>query len=230
MYNTLDILYEDNHLIVVNKTCHDLVQGDKTGDVSLDKALKDYIGAKYNKPGQVFLGVVHRLDRPVSGAVLFARTSKALTRLNDMFRGKDVKKTYWALVKELPPANEGTLVHFMKKNEKLNKSFCFDEEVKDSKRAELDYKLIGKSKSFYLLEINLKTGRHHQIRAQLSSIGCPIKGDLKYGYPRSNTDGGISLHARQLEFIHPVSKQLISIIAEPPQSDEIWKGIDKLNS
>jgi 23S rRNA pseudouridine1911/1915/1917 synthase len=220
-----EILYEDNHLIAVNKTCHDLVQGDKTGDDALDTVLKSYIGRKYNKPGLVFLGVVHRLDRPVSGVVMFARTTKALTRLNEMFRTNEVKKTYWALVKNLPPENDATLVHYIKKIEKQNKSYCYDQEVKESKRAELDYKLLGRTKSYYLLEINLKTGRHHQIRSQLAKIGCPIKGDLKYGFDRSNTDGGISLHARRIEFIHPVKKELIQIIAEPPSNEPLWKEI-----
>ncbi len=218
----LKIIYEDNHIIAVNKGNHDLVQGDKTGDKSLDKKVKDYIKDKYNKPGEVFLGVAHRLDRPVSGAVLFARTSKALSRLNSMFREGGIKKTYWALVKEVPPESSGTLIHFMKKNQKQNKSYCYDEEVKDSKRAELDYELIGKTEKFYLLQINLKTGRHHQIRAQLAKMGCAIKGDLKYGYPRSNDYGGIALHARQIEFIHPVKKDEVLVVAEPPKEEKLW--------
>lgn len=218
----LKILYEDNHIIAVNKGNHDLVQGDKTGDKSLDKRLKDYIKDKYNKPGEVYLGVTHRLDRPVSGVVIFARTSKALTRLNNMFKENKVKKTYWALVKENPPQTSGTLVHYMKRNQKQNKSYCFDEEVKDSKRAELDYELAGKTDNFYLLQVNLKTGRHHQIRAQLAKMGCPIKGDLKYGFARSNSYGGISLHARQIEFIHPVKKEPVNIIAEPPEEEKLW--------
>jgi 23S rRNA pseudouridine1911/1915/1917 synthase len=225
MNNLPEILFEDNHIIAVNKTNHDLVQGDKTGDDSLDKVLKEYIKEKYNKPGEVFLGVVHRLDRPVSGLVLFARTSKALVRLNELFRNSEVKKTYWALVKVCPKEIEGTLVHFMKRNPKQNKSYCFDKEVNDSKRAELDYKLIGHSNTYFLLEINLKTGRHHQIRAQLASMGCPIKGDLKYGFPRSNANGGISLHSRKTEFIHPVSKEAVCLIAEPPADEPVWENI-----
>lgn len=222
----LKVLYEDNHIIAINKTNHDLVQGDKTGDESLDSRVKAYIAKKYHKKGDVFLGVTHRLDRPVSGAVLFARTSKALARLNNMFRNNQIKKTYWALVKGLPPENSGTLIHFMKKNQNQNKSYCFPTEVKESKRAELSYKLIGRSNSFYLLEIQLKTGRHHQIRAQLAQIGCPIKGDLKYGYPRSNNYGGIALHARKIEFIHPVSKKEIIIEAELPDVEKIWFEIE----
>jgi 23S rRNA pseudouridine1911/1915/1917 synthase len=229
MENLPEILFEDNHIIAVNKGNHDLVQGDKTGDDSLDKVLKAYIKEKYNKPGDAFLGVVHRLDRPVSGIVLFARTSKSLTRLNELFRSNEVKKTYWALVKNAPPEKEATLIHFMKKNQKQNKSYCFDSEVSDSKRAELDYKLIGSSKSYFLLEVNLKTGRHHQIRAQLASIGCPVKGDLKYGFARSNSYGGIALHSRKIEFIHPVSKELISLKAEPPAEEAIWKEMDIYN-
>lgn len=223
MENLPEILFEDNHIIAVNKSNHDLVQGDKTGDDSLDRVLKAYIKEKFNKPGEVFLGVVHRLDRPVSGVVLFARTSKSLTRLNELFRNNQVKKTYWALVKNAPDVMEGTLVHFMKRNQQQNKSYCYSNEVSDSKRAELDYKLIGSSKSFFLLEINLKTGRHHQIRAQLAAIGCPIKGDLKYGFPRSNNYGGIALHSRKIEFIHPVTKENITLVADPPKEEIIWK-------
>lgn len=221
----LQIIYEDNHIIAVNKGNHDLVQGDKTGDKSLDKRLKDYIKEKYNKPGEVYLGVTHRLDRPVSGIVLFARTSKALSRLNEMFRENNIKKTYWALVKEAPPEKSGTLIHYMKKNQKQNKSYCFDEEVKDSKRAELEYELIGKTDRYFLLQINLKTGRHHQIRAQLAKMGCAIKGDLKYGYSRSNDYGGIALHARQIELIHPVKKEAVILTAEPPKEEMLWSKI-----
>lgn len=219
-----EILFEDNHILAVNKGNHDLVQGDSTGDESLDKLLKQYIAEKYNKPGNVFLGVVHRLDRPVSGVVLFARTSKSLTRLNEMFRTSSVHKTYWALVKNRPPAEEGTLVHFMKKNTAQNKSYCYENEVKDSKRAELDYRLIGRTETFYLLEVNLKTGRHHQIRAQMAAIGCPIKGDLKYGYPRSNDYGGIALHARKIEFNHPVGNTPVLITATPPKEEGLWSS------
>jgi 23S rRNA pseudouridine1911/1915/1917 synthase len=216
-----EILYEDNHIIAVYKRSSDLTQGDKTGDVSLDKEVKKYLGEKYKKPGEVFLGVVHRLDRPVSGAILFARTSKALERLNEMFKAKQIKKTYLAIVKERPPEDEATIVHYLKKNEEQNKSYVFDTEVKGSKEASLTYKIIGRSERFYLLEIELHSGRHHQIRAQLAKIGCPIKGDMKYGFPRSNEDGGISLFARKLEFIHPVKKEPVTIIAHCPEGD-IW--------
>lgn len=222
MSEQINVIYEDNHIIAVNKSNHDLVQGDKTGDEPLDFRIKTFLKKKYKKDGNVFLGIPHRLDRPVSGAVLFAKTGKALQRLNKMFHDNLVKKTYWALVKGLPPQNSGSLIHFMKKNQKQNKSYCFEHEVKDSKRAELDYRLIGRSKSFYLLEINLKTGRHHQIRSQLAQMGCPIKGDLKYGYPRSNNYGGIALHARKIEFIHPVSKENICIEADLPEIEPIW--------
>jgi len=218
----IDILYEDNHLIAVNKRSSDLVQGDKTGDESLDNEVKKYLVEKYNKPGDAWLGVVHRLDRPVSGVLLFARTSKALTRLNEMFRTRQVRKIYWAIVKERPPMDEDTVNHFTKKNEQKNKSFTFDHEVKGSKEASLSYRLIGRSVSYYLLEVELHTGRHHQIRAQLAALGCPVMGDLKYGSPRSNEDGSISLYARKLEFIHPVSKEKITISAPVPDA-KVWK-------
>ncbi len=217
----VEILYEDNHIIAAYKKSSDLAQGDKTGDVSLDKEIKSYIAAKYKKPGEVFLGVVHRLDRPVSGVILFARTSKALQRLNEMFRTKQVKKSYLAIVKERPPEDEATITHFLKKNEKQNKTYVYDTEVKGSKEASLTYRMLGRSERYYLLEVDLHSGRHHQIRAQLAKIGCPIKGDLKYGYPRSNEDGGISLLARRLEFIHPVKKETINITAHFPEGD-IW--------
>jgi len=216
-----EILYEDNHIIAVYKRSSDLAQGDKTGDSSIDTEVKKYIAEKYKKPGEVYLGLVHRLDRPVSGILLFARTSKALTRLNEMFRTRQVKKTYLALVKERPPEDEATISHFLKKNEEKNKSFVYDTEVKGSKEASLTYRLKGRSEKYYLLEIELHTGRHHQIRAQLAKIGCPIKGDLKYGFPRSNEDGSISLFARQVEFMHPVKKEMISIKAHFPEGD-IW--------
>jgi 23S rRNA pseudouridine1911/1915/1917 synthase len=216
-----EIIYEDNHLIAVYKKSSDLAQGDKTGDESLDKEIKKYLARKYKKPGEVFLGIVHRLDRPVSGVILYARTSKALMRLNEMFREKQVKKTYLAIVKERPPEDEATITNFLKKNEKQNKSFVYDTEVKGSKEASLTYRLKGRSEKYYLLEIELHSGRHHQIRAQLAKIGCPVKGDLKYGYPRSNEDGGISLLARKLEFIHPVKKEPVTIIAHFPEGD-IW--------
>jgi 23S rRNA pseudouridine1911/1915/1917 synthase len=217
----IEVLYEDNHIIAVNKKASDLSQGDKTGDESLDSEIKKYIARKYNKPGDVFLGVVHRLDRPVSGVILYARTSKALERLNEMFRTTQVKKTYLAIVKERPPEDQATITHFLKKNEKQNKTFVYDEEVKDSKKASLSYRIAGRSDRFFLLEVELHSGRHHQIRAQLSKIGCPIKGDLKYGFQRSNEDGGISLMSRRVEFIHPVKKENIVITAPFPKGD-IW--------
>ena len=216
-----EILYEDNHIIAVYKRSSDLAQGDKTGDVSLDTEVKKYLAEKYKKPGEVFLGVVHRLDRPVSGVLLYARTSKALERLNEMFRDKLVKKTYLAIVKERPPEDEATITHFLKKNEAQNKSYVFDTEVKGSKSASLTYRLKGRSERFYMLEIELHTGRHHQIRAQLAKIGCPIKGDLKYGFQRSNEDGSISLFAWKVEFIHPVKKEPVTIIGHFPEGD-IW--------
>ncbi len=216
-----EILYEDNHLIAVYKRSSDLAQGDKTGDASIDSEVKRYIEEKYKKPGEAFLGVVHRLDRPVSGVILFARTSKALERLNEMFRTRQVKKIYLAIVKERPPEDEATISHFLKKNEKQNKTYVYDTEVKGSKEASLTYRLKARSDRYYLLEIELHSGRHHQIRAQLARIGCPVKGDLKYGYPRSNEDGSISLFARSLEFIHPVKKESIKITAHFPEGD-IW--------
>lgn len=218
----VEILYEDNHLIAVYKKSSDLSQGDKTGDLAIDSEIKKYLAKKYNKPGEVFLGVVHRLDRPVNGVMLFARTSKALERLNEVFRTREVKKTYLAIVRERPPEDEGVLTHFLKKNEKQNKTYVYNTEVKGSKEASLSYKLAGRSERFFLLEIELHSGRHHQIRAQLASIGCPIKGDLKYGFPRSNDDGSISLLARRLEFIHPVKKEKVTITAHLPDGD-VWK-------
>jgi 23S rRNA pseudouridine1911/1915/1917 synthase len=216
-----EILYEDNHIIAVNKKSSDLSQGDKTEDVSLDTEVKQYIKEKHKKPGDVFLGVVHRLDRPVSGVLLFARTSKALTRLNEMFREKEVSKIYWAIVKDRPPEEEGSLRHFLKKNEAQNKSYVYDTEVKGSKEATLTYKLLARADKYYLLEVELHSGRHHQIRAQLAKVGCAIKGDLKYGFPRSNENGSISLLARKIEFLHPVTKTKISIVAPVPKGD-IW--------
>jgi 23S rRNA pseudouridine1911/1915/1917 synthase len=215
------VLYEDNHLIAVLKRSSDLSQGDKTGDISLDTEVKKYLAEKYNKPGEVFLGVVHRLDRPVSGVILYARTSKALQRLNEMLREAEVKKTYLAIVKENPPEDSQTITHFLKKIEDQNKTYVYDKEVKGSKKASLTYRLAGHSERYYLLEIELHSGRHHQIRAQLAAIGCPIKGDLKYGYSRSNEDGSISLMARRLEFIHPVKKEKVVITAPFPEGD-IW--------
>ena len=216
-----DVLYEDNHIIIVNKSVSDIVQGDRTGDEPLDSKVKSYIKEKYNKPGDVFLGVVHRLDRPVSGCVVYARTSKALTRMNELFRTKEVKKTYLAVVTERPPAEEGTLAHFIKKNEKQNRSYVYDSEVKDSKAASLSYKVIARSESFYLLAVDLHTGRHHQIRAQLAAAGCPIKGDLKYGSKRSNEGGGISLHSYRISFIHPVKKETVTVTAPLPK-EKTW--------
>ena len=218
----VEILYEDNHLLAVYKKPSDLSQSDKTGDISLDSEIKKYLSEKYNKPGEVFLGVVHRLDRPVGGVILYARTSKALGRLNEIFRTREVKKTYLAIIGERPPEDEAVLTHFLKKNEKQNKTYAYDYEVKGSKKASLTYKLSGRSDRYFLLEVDLHSGRHHQIRAQLAKIGCPVKGDLKYGYPRSNEDGSICLFARRLEFIHPVKKEKITITAHFPDGD-IWK-------
>lgn len=218
----MTVLYEDNHIIIVNKNSSEIVQGDKTGDKPLVEIVKEYIKEKYHKPGNVFLGVVHRLDRPVSGVVVFARTGKALARLNEMFRTKDVHKTYWAIVANQPPAPSGELTHWLVRREQQNKSFAYDKEVPQSKKAILDYRVIAKSDRYFLLEVDLKTGRHHQIRCQLAKMGCPIKGDLKYGAPRSNPDGSISLHARRIRFIHPVSKQEICVEAPVP-SDRLWQ-------
>ena len=221
----MTVVYEDNHIIVVNKTASEIVQGDKTGDVPLSEMVQQYLKEKYNKPGNVFIGVTHRLDRPVSGLVVFAKTSKALARLNEMFRNGEVKKTYWAIVKERPKELEGELQHWLVRNEKQNKSYAYDKEVKNSKKAVLCYKLIAHSVNYHLLEVDLKTGRHHQIRCQLAKMGCPIKGDLKYGSPRSNPDGSICLHARRVHFIHPVSKQEIDLIAPLPHGN-LWVGFD----
>ena len=221
----MTVVYEDNHIIVVNKTSSEIVQGDKTGDTPLSETVKEYIKEKYAKPGNVFLGVTHRLDRPVSGLVVFAKTSKALFRLNDMFRLGEVKKTYWAIVKERPEELEGELTHWLVRNEKQNKSYAYDKERPNSKKAILRYKLIGHSQNYHLLEVDLQTGRHHQIRCQLAKMGCPIKGDLKYGSPRSNPDGSICLHARRVTFVHPVSKELIDLVAPLP-SGNLWNGFD----
>ncbi|SHG66170.1 ribosomal large subunit pseudouridine synthase D [Flavobacterium fluvii] len=222
--NNLQILHEDNHLIVVNKRVGDIVQGDKTGDKPLSDVVKEYIKDKYKKPGEVFLGVVHRLDRPTTGIVVFARTSKALTRMNELFSNRETQKTYWAIVKNKPEKTEDKLVHFIKRNEKNNTSKAYVKEVPESKIASLDYTIIKELNNYFALEINLHTGRHHQIRAQLSAIGSPIKGDLKYGFDRSNPDGGIHLHARKLVFTHPVSKENIVIVAPVP-NDVIWNAI-----
>ena len=222
----MDVLYEDNHIIAVNKTCREIVQGDKTGDMPLSEMLKIWLKEKYNKPGNVFVGVTHRLDRPVSGVVVFAKTSKALARLNEMFRKGEVKKTYWAIVKQRPPEPEGELVNWLVRNEKQNKSYVYDSERIHAKKAILHYRVIARSENYYLLEIDLKTGRHHQIRCQLAHMGCPIKGDLKYGADRSNPDGGISLHAHSAAFIHPVSKLPLQIVAPVPD-DNLWKALTK---
>jgi 23S rRNA pseudouridine1911/1915/1917 synthase len=221
----MTVLYEDNHIIAVNKTCNEIVQGDKTGDTPLSEIVKAYIKEKYNKPGEVFLGVTHRLDRPTSGVVLFARTSKALTRLNAMFQTHDqIKKTYWAIVQGVPKQSEARLENWLTRNEQLNKSFIAKPNAKEAKQAILTYKTLATGEHYTLLEINLETGRHHQIRCQLAAIGCPVKGDLKYGAKRSNPDGGICLHARQIEFIHPVSKQPICITAPIPE-DSLWQQL-----
>ena len=216
-----NILFEDNHIIIINKLPSQIVQGDKTGDKPLSDLVKEYIKVKYNKSGEVFLGVVHRLDRPVSGAVIFARTSKSLTRLNALIKNREIHKTYWAVVKNKPPKESDTLVNFLRRDEARNKSFITRDNSKNSQMASLSYKLIASSDNYYLLEIDLQTGRHHQIRAQLAGIGCPIKGDLKYGFDRSNSDGSIHLHARKLTFTHPVTLKPISIIAFPP-NDPVW--------
>lgn len=226
----MTILYEDNHIIAVSKTCHEIVQGDKTGDVPLLEMVKAYIKEKYQKPGEVFLGVPHRLDRPTTGVVIFARTSKALTRLNEMFKSHEqIQKTYWAIVsydgrKRLP--EQGRLENYLLRNEKLNKSYVVKPQTKDAKRAVLSYRVMAIADRYALLEINLETGRHHQIRCQLAALGYPIKGDLKYGAKRSNPDGGISLHARKIAFQHPVSKQDISILAPTPD-DNLWRALSQ---
>lgn len=220
----MTVVYEDNHIIIVNKTASEIVQGDKTGDVPLSETVKQYLKEKYHKPGNVFIGVTHRLDRPVSGLVVFAKTSKALSRLNEMFKNSEVKKTYWAIVKQTPAETEGELVNYLVRNEKQNKSYAYDTEKPGSKKAVLHYRLIARSDNYSLLEVDLKTGRHHQIRCQLAKMGCPIKGDLKYGFPRSNPDGSICLHARRVRFVHPVSKELIDVVAPVP-SDNLWRSL-----
>lgn len=222
----MNVVYEDNHLIIVNKKSGEIVQGDKTGDEPLSETVKAYIKEKYHKPGNVFIGVVHRLDRPVAGLVVFARTSKALSRLNEMFRVGDVHKTYWAIVKNRPPKDEDTLTHWLVRNTTQNKSYAYGREVPNSKKAILQYRLIGHTEQYYLLEIRLLTGRHHQIRCQLAAMGCPIRGDLKYGARRSNPDGSISLLSRHVEFVHPVSKEQIRVDAPLPD-ERIWHEIVK---
>lgn len=217
----LQILYEDNHLIAINKRVGDIVQGDKTGDKPLVEVVKEYIAEKYSKPGAVFLGIPHRLDRPTSGVIVFAKTSKALGRLNKIFADRKAKKTYWTIVKNAPPKLEDSVIHYLKRNPRQNKSYSHDTKILDSKKGILHYKLVRNLNNYFLLEIDLETGRHHQIRSQLSALGCPIKGDLKYGFARSNPDGGIHLHARTLEFVHPVSKEKL-LIEAPTPSDVLW--------
>ena len=221
------ILYEDNHLIIINKLPGELVQGDETGDITLADKVKEYLKITYNKPGNVYLGIPHRLDRPTSGIVVYAKTEKALVRLNEAFKGSSVKKTYWAVVDNMPKKTESTLIHYIVRNSANNKSVAYPKEIKGSKLAKLDYRLIVSSDKYYLIEIALHTGRHHQIRAQLAAIGLHIKGDLKYGFPRSNPDGGIHLHARKIVFTHPVKKEEITIIAPPPH-DSVWDYFAKL--
>jgi len=221
------VLFEDNHIIAVNKRPSEIVQGDKTGDMPLSERVKLYIKKKYNKPGDVFLGVVHRIDRPVSGVVLFARTSKALTRINQILHDRTIKKRYWAIVKNKPKEQTALLVHYLKKDEQKNKSFPFPDDRKGAQRAELTYTIVGHTDHYSMLEIELHTGRHHQIRAQLAAIGCPIKGDLKYGFTRSNSDASIHLHARSVEFVHPVTKNLLLIVAPPPK-DSLWQVFENL--
>ena len=218
------VVYEDNHVIIVYKESGEIVQGDKTGDVPLSETVKAYVREKYHKPGSVFLGVVHRLDRPVAGLVVFARTGKALARLNDMFRRGDIHKTYWALTRNAPPEPEGTLTHWLVRNERQNKSYAHDREVPGSKKAVLHYRLIGHTDNYHLLEVQLLTGRHHQIRCQLARMGCPIRGDLKYGARRSNPDGSISLLARRVAFEHPVSHQPVELDSPLP-ADRLWHDV-----
>lgn len=225
----IEVLYEDNHIIAVNKKPSDIVQGDKTGDTPLSDHVKQFLKEKYNKPGDVYLGVTHRIDRPVSGVIIFAKTSKALTRLNKMFQDKTIQKTYWAVVKNEPTSDSGNLIHYLEKNQTKNKSYARKAESKLAKRSELNYKLIASSERYFLLEIDPRTGRHHQIRVQLSTIGCPIKGDLKYGFDRSNKDASIHLHARKIEFIHPVSKEVMKIIAPVP-NEPLWKAFEEMVS
>ena len=223
---TSQIIYEDNHILVINKKVGQLVQGDKTGDKSLLELIKDFIKVRDQKPGNVYLGLVHRIDRPTSGLVIYAKTSKALSRLTQMVKNREIKKTYWAVVpKEMIPQSQ-ILIHYLKKNEKNNKAIVYSNETEGAKKAILKYDVLKTLDNYMLLEVDLETGRHHQIRAQLSKIGVPIKGDLKYGAARSNPDGGISLHARSLEFIHPVTKELIKIIAPTPENDKIWQACE----
>ena len=226
----IEVLYEDNHIIAVNKSNRDLVQADQTGDTALIEKVKAYLKEKYNKPGNVYLGVIHRIDRPVSGVVLFAKTSKGLSRMNQLFKEKRIDKIYWALVKNKPQQPTGFLKHYLVRNTQKNKSYSYPAPRKNAKEGQLNYSLIAESNNYFLLEIKLLTGRHHQIRSQLSKIGCPIKGDLKYGFPRSNKDGGISLHSRRISFTHPVKNETITIIANPP-TDNLWNYfLDKIKN
>lgn len=225
----LDVLYEDNHLIAVNKPNGMLVQGDETGDKTILGEVEEYIRKKYNKPGKVFTGLVHRIDRPVSGVVLVARTSKALSRMNELLRNREIKREYWAIVKTRPEELKGTLENYLRKDEKQNKSFVAEKAKNNAKLAKLDYEVIGRSSSFYLLKVNLETGRHHQIRSQLAHMGSPIRGDLKYGFPRSNKSGGINLHAKSLEFMHPVKKEPVIIEAPLPLDDNLWREFEQLS-
>lgn len=222
----MTVLYEDNHIIIVNKASSEIVQGDKTGDKPLSEMVKEYLKEKYNKPGNVYCGVTHRLDRPTSGIVVFAKTSKVLPRLNKMFRDNEVGKTYWAIVQNRPATDKATLTHYLVKDEKKNKSSAYNIEKTNTKKAVMHYSMIAQSDNYFLLEVQLETGRHHQIRVQLTKIGCPVKGDLKYGAKRSNRDGSISLHARGISFIHPVSQNKIDIIAPVPE-DNLWKAFEK---
>ncbi|MGD0710437.1 MAG: RNA pseudouridine synthase [Bacteroidales bacterium] len=220
------VLFEDNHLLIINKKPSEIVQGDKTGDIPLVESVKEYIRIKYKKPGNVYLGLVHRIDRPVSGCVIFARTDKALSRMNKLIHDRQISKIYWAVVKNKPPKESETLYHYLLKNEKQNKSYSVKKEVKGALKAELSYNIIGASDNYYLLEIELHTGRHHQIRVQLAEIGCPVKGDLKYGYPRSNPDASIHLHARKVEFVHPVKNEKVTVIAPTPD-EVLWNYFSK---
>ncbi|MEW6469495.1 MAG: RNA pseudouridine synthase [Bacteroidota bacterium] len=222
-----EVLYEDNHIIAVNKKPSEIVQGDKSGDTPLSDSVKQYIKEKYGKPGEVYLGVVHRIDRPVSGIVLFARTSKAAARMSELFRTREVEKTYWAVVRNKPEKESAVLVHYLKKNEAKNMSKAFDREQPGTQRSELEYRLLCSSDNYHLLEVKPITGRHHQIRVQLSAIGCPIKGDVKYGFKRTNDNASIHLHARKVEFTHPVKKELLTIVAEPPD-DVLWNEFRKM--
>ncbi|MDA9809711.1 RNA pseudouridine synthase [Flavobacteriales bacterium] len=215
------VLYEDNHLIAVKKLAGEIIQSDKTGDETLAEKVKAYIKRKYKKPGDVFLGIIHRLDRPVGGVIIFARTSKSLSRMNALFREKEVSKEYWAIVEEKPPLEEGELINWLKKNQEKNRSRAYEIEVKESKKAILNYQLVGRSKNYFYLKINPLTGRHHQIRVQLSFMGCSIKGDVKYGAKRTNKDGGIHLFAKSISFVHPIKKELLTISANPP-IDPLW--------